>query len=100
MFRLTAFVFVAILISSNLYLSIQPWERGAWDAADHNRDGILTRQEMEKFGNQRAHRNGKRLLMHFDAADVNRDQIVDDQEIEDYGYNIGSKDPMERSAGW
>ncbi len=69
------------------------WPRGAWDAADHNRDGILTRQEMVKFGKQQPHRNDARLLWHFDSADTNGDQIVDANEVEAYGTNIGSKDP-------
>lgn len=69
------------------------WPRGAWDAADHNRDGNVTREEMRKFGSQEPHRNGPRLLWHFDSADKNRDGVVDRKEADAYGYNIGSKDP-------
>ncbi|MCA9061671.1 MAG: hypothetical protein KDA96_01350 [Planctomycetaceae bacterium] len=76
--------------------AMRPWPRGAWDAADHDRDGILTRDEMLKFGQQKPHRNGPRLMMHFDAADTNHDQIVDASEIDAYGCQIGSKDPNDR----
>ena len=69
------------------------WPRGAWDAADHNRDGKLTRQEMIEFGQQQSHRNAPRLLWHFDSADTNGDQIVGSSEVEAYGTNVGSKDP-------
>ena len=69
------------------------WARGAWDAADHNRDGQLTRSEMVEFGQQAPHRNAPRLLWHFDQADANQDMIVDAKEVEVYGSNIGSKDP-------
>jgi len=38
----------------------------AWDAADHNVDGILTREEMELVGKQMPHRNVEQLLKNFD----------------------------------
>ena len=55
-----------------LVFIVQPWgPSSAWAAADHNRDGILTRDEMSLFITQKPHRTD-RLLMHFDAADVVR----------------------------
>lgn len=87
---------VVLLIGAVIYFNLpgpRAWPRGAWDAADHNRDGQLTRQEMELFATQEPHRNGPRLLWHFESADTNRDGIVDNDEVEAYGYNVGSKDP-------
>jgi hypothetical protein len=68
----------------------------AWDAADHNVDGNLTRDEMELFGNQKPHRNVDRLLLQFDAADTNHDGTVTQSEIDIYGTDIGSKDRENR----
>ena len=68
----------------------------AWDAADHNVDGKLTREEMERFGKQKPHRNFEQLLSNFDAADTNHDGIVAQEEIDAYGTDIGSKDPETR----
>lgn len=62
----------------------------AWDAADHDVDGKLTREEMERFGKQMPHRNVEQLLQNFDAADTNRDSIVTQDEIDAYGTDIGS----------
>lgn len=89
-FLLTSLLTIA---SGYAYWATRPWPRGAWDAADHNRDGKLTRDEMDRFGKQMPHRNGPRLMMHFDAADLNQDRIVDASEAEQYGTEIGSKDP-------
>ena len=44
----------------------------AWDAADHNVDGKLTREEMELFGKQKPHRDVEQLLGNFDTAEENR----------------------------
>ncbi|QDT59445.1 hypothetical protein SV7mr_19520 [Stieleria bergensis] len=66
----------------------------AWDAADHNVDGKLTREEMDLFGRQQPHRNVEQLLRNFDAADTNQDETVTQAEIDDYGTDIGSKDPQ------
>ena len=71
-----------------------PWS--AWDAADHNADGKLTREEMERFGKQMSHRNVEQLLRNFDAADTNHDGIVTQQEIDAYGTDIGSREPQNR----
>jgi hypothetical protein len=68
----------------------------AWDAADHDVDGKLTREEMERFGNQAPHRNVERLLQVFDAADTNHDRVVTQDEIDAYGTDIGSMDPRNR----
>ena len=68
----------------------------AWDAADHDVDGKVTREEMERFGRQALHRNVEQLLQTFDAADTNRDRIVTQDEIDGYGTNIGSMDPLNR----
>lgn len=91
-------IFTAFTIAASVY-AIMPraraWPRGAWDAADHNRDGMLTREEMSTFGEQESHRNAPRLIMHFDAADANGDRIVDAREVEAYGTNIGSKDSLD-----
>ena len=70
--------------------------RSAWDAADHNADGKLTREEMERFGKQMSHRNVEQLLRNFDAADTNHDGIVTQQEIDAYGTDIGSREPQNR----
>ena len=69
----------------------------AWDAADHNVDGKLTREEMERFGKQEPHRNVEQLLRNFDASDTNHDGIVTQEEIDIYGTDIGSQDPANRS---
>lgn len=90
------FLLASIVLAALIALYIfrpTPWPRGAWDAADHNRDGELTRAEMERFGQQKPHRNAGRLMMHFDAADTNHDQVVDSAEVDAYGTAIGSKDP-------
>ena len=68
----------------------------AWDAADLNVDGKLTREEMELFGKQQPHRDVEQLLRNFDAADTNHDGIVTQEEIDAYGTDIGSKDPKNR----
>ena len=68
----------------------------AWDAADHDVDGKLTREEMELFGKQKPHRDVEQLLRNFDAADTNHDGIVSQEEIDAYGTEIGSKDPKNR----
>ena len=89
---ISVLIFGIILV----YISMpgpRAWPRGAWDAADRNRDGKLTREEMTTFGKQQSHRNSPRLLWHFDNADTNGDQIVDAAEVEAYGTNVGSKDP-------
>ncbi len=68
----------------------------AWDAADHNVDGKLTREEMELFGKQQPHRDVEQLLRNFEAADTNHDGIVSQEEIDAYGTDIGSKDLKNR----
>ena len=68
----------------------------AWDAADHNVDGNLTRDEMEIFGKQKPHRNVEQLLKNFDAADTDHDGKVTQIEIDIYGTDIGSKDRENR----
>jgi hypothetical protein len=73
----------------------------AWDAADHNADGTLTREEMELFGKQKPHRNVEQLLRNVDDADTNHNGIVSQYEIDAYGTEIGSKDPeSHRKLGW
>ena len=72
----------------------RPWS--AWDAADHDIDGKLTREEMERFGKQMPHRNVDALLDNFDAADFDHDGIVTQSEIDIYGTNIGSMDSKKR----
>ena len=77
----------------------EPWGpggNGLWTRADHNHDGVVTRDEMELFGNQAAHRNATRLMMHFDAADSDDDNRVTQAEIDVYGTEVGSRDPHER----
>lgn len=76
--------------------ALAPWPNGPWSAADHNQDGILTREEMELFGTQKPHRDGERLLMHFDSADTNGDKQIEQSEIDAYGIEIGSRDPQLR----
>ena len=86
---------VLISVGSVTYLA-QPWgpgPNGPWSAADHNRDELVTREEMEVFGGQKPYRNLARLLMHFDAADTNHDGIVTQEEIDSYGKPMGSRDP-------
>jgi hypothetical protein len=68
----------------------------AWDAADHNVDGTLTLEEMERFGKQMPHRDVDQLLRNFDAADTNHDGIVMQEEIDAYGTDVGSRDPSNR----
>jgi hypothetical protein len=68
----------------------------AWDAADHDVDGRLTREEMARFGKQKSHRNVEQLLCNFDAADKDNDGIATQQKIVAYGTNIGSMDPHNR----
>ncbi len=72
----------------------RPWS--AWDAADHDVDGKLTREEMERFGKQKPHRNVDALLDNFDGADSDHDGIVTQSEIDIYGTNIGSMDSKRR----
>ena len=72
----------------------RPWS--AWDAADHDIDGKLTREEMERFGKQMSHRNVDALLANFDAADSDHDGIVTQGEIDIYGTDIGSMAPKKR----
>ncbi len=82
-----------------LVFVLQPWgPSSAWEAADHNRDGILTRDEMSLFVTQKPHRTD-RLLLHFDAADVDKDGVVTLLESGKYGNEIGSKDPSNRNSG-
>jgi hypothetical protein len=69
----------------------------AWDAADHDVDGKLTREEMERFGKQKPHRDVQQLLRNFDDADTNHDAIVTQEEIDVYGTNVGSMDPHNRA---
>ena len=68
----------------------------AWDAADHDADGKLTREEMERFGKQKSHRNVEQLLCNFEAADTDNDGILTQEEIDAYGTKIGSMDPHNR----
>ena len=94
-------------VSGYVYLA-QPWYPlyranrtpgrawSAWDAADHNVDGKLTREEMELFGKQQPHRDVEQLLRNFDAADTDHDGIVSQEEIDAYGTEIGSKDSRNR----
>lgn len=91
--RVYLLVLVAGLVAYSFLPGPRAWPRGAWDAADHNHDGQLTRQEMTIFGGQESHRNAPRLMWHFDSADTNDDQVVDATEVEVYGTKIGSKDP-------
>ena len=89
---------IVLIGFGSLVVIVQPWgPSSAWEAADHNRDGILTRDEMSLFVTQKPHRTD-RLLMHFDAADVDKDGVVTLVESEKYGNEIGSKDPFLRDA--
>ena len=72
----------------------RPWS--AWDAADHDVDGKLTREEMERFGKQKPHRAIEQLLRNFDDADTDHNGVVTQEEIDAYGTNIGSMDPTNR----
>lgn len=79
----------------------QPWgpgPNGPWSAADHNGDGIVYRDEMERFGYQAPHRDHARLMMHFDAADKDHNGLVTQDEIDAYGTDIGSRDPINHPA--
>lgn len=96
---LTIFVAAAAGIWAYIFFA-EPWGPGAnglWLRADHNHDGIITRDEMDLFGSQAPHRDGARLLMHFDAADSNHDKQVDQAEIDVYGVGLGSQDPANRN---
>lgn len=93
---LSALILVIAIGVAALVYATRPWPNGAWTAADHNRDGIVTRDEMDLFGSQEAHRDRDRLLTHFDGADVNHDRKVDLAEIKVYGTEIGSRDPANR----
>ena len=95
---------IVLVGCGGLVFVVQPWgPSSAWEAADHNRDGILTRDEMSLFVTQKPHRTD-RLLMHFDAADaadaadVDKDGVVTLVESGKYGNEIGSKDPFLRKA--
>ena len=68
----------------------------AWDAADHDVDGNLTREEMERFGKQKSHRAVDQLLRNFDETDTDHNGIVTQEEIDAYGTNIGSMDLKNR----
>jgi hypothetical protein len=95
---LIAITSIALVVWGGLAFVVQPWgPSSAWEAADHNRDGILTRDEMSLFVTQKPHRTD-RLLMHFDAADVDKDGVVTLVESSKYGNEIGSKDPFLRDA--
>lgn len=88
---------IALLFGISGYIVFaQPWgpgPNGPWSAADHYRDGVVTREEMSLFGKQKPHRNHARLLMHFDVADTNHDGVVAQDEVDSYGTDIGSRDP-------
>ena len=98
-----AFVLVgAVLAGAAFILIAQPWgpgPNGPWSAADHDRDGIVYRNEMESFGRSKPHRDVNRLLFHFDAADTNKDGQVNQAEIDAYGKDIGSRDPINHPNG-
>lgn len=66
------------VFSRGLELSVQK--------ADLNGDSIVTREEIKRFGQQTAHRNVHRLLMHFDAAGTNHGGLVTEAEIDVYGF--------------
>ena len=87
---------IAAAIEFPLLPGPRAWPRGAWDAADHDGDGVVTREEMRRFGTQKPHRDAPRLMRHFEAADTNRDGRVDAAEVEAYGTEIGSRDPAHR----
>ena len=86
---------LVLLVGGIVIHKHRPWPRAAWDAADHNRDGVLTKAEMLTFSQQAPHRNGPRLMMHFDRADTNHDQVVDANEVDACGTAIGSRDPYD-----
>lgn len=96
-------MFGALLLAIFGYIYFaQPWgpgPNGPWSAADHNRDGMVAREEMKLFGTQKPHRNSTRLMMHFDAADTNHDKVVTQPEIDAYGTEIGSRDPYNHRDG-
>ena len=95
---LKAITSIVVVGFGGLVFVVQPWgPSSAWEAADHNRDGIITRDEMSLFVTQKPHRTD-RLLMHFDAADVDKDGVVTLAESGRYGNEIGSKDPFLREA--
>ncbi len=98
-----AFVLVAAVLAGAAYIFVaQPWgpgPNGPWSAADHDRDGIVYRDEMESFGRSAPHRDVNRLLFHFDAADTNKDGQVNQAEIDVYGTEIGSRDPINHPDG-
>ncbi len=89
---------ITIVFGTGAVFIAQPWgPSSAWEAADHDRDGKVTRDEMERFVKQKPHRTD-RLLMHFDKADTDKDGIVTLAESGDYGNEIGSKDPSNRQS--
>ena len=95
---LIAITLMVLIGFGSLVFVVQPWgPSSAWEAADHNRDGILTRDEMALFVTQKPHRTD-RLLLHFDAADVDKDGVVTLAESGRYGNEIGSKEPFLREA--
>ena len=98
-----AFVVVAAVVAGAAFIFVaQPWgpgPNGPWSAADHDRDGIVYRSEMESFGRSKPHRDVNRLLFHFDAADTNKDGQVNQAEIDVYGKDIGSRDPINHPNG-
>ena len=76
-----------------------PGPNGPWSAADHDRDGLVTRQEMESFGKEKPHRDVERLMFHFDKADTNKDGSVNQSEIDAYATPIGSQEIANRKDG-
>ena len=76
-----------------------PGPNGPWSAADHDRDGLVTRQEMESFGKEKPHRDVERLMFHFDKADTNKDGSVNQSEIDAYATPMGSQDAANRKEG-
>ncbi len=86
---------VVVAIGGYIFFA-EPWgpgPNGLWLCADHNHNGIVTRDEMALLGSQAPHRDAPRLMMHFDAADRNHDKQADQAEIDVYGVEIGSRDP-------
>jgi hypothetical protein len=98
-----AIVLVAAVLAAAAFLFVPqfwgPGPNGPWSAADHDRDGIVYRNEMELFGRSKPHRDVNRLLFHFDAADTNKDGQVNQAEIDAYGTAIGSRDPINHPNG-
>ncbi len=98
-----AFILVGAVLAGAAFIFVaQPWgpgPNGPWSAADHDRDGIVYRNEMESFGRSKPHRDVNRLLFHFDAADTNKDGQVNQAEIDAYGKDIGSRDPINHPNG-